>query len=82
VAYDIPAIRSVYKGINAVKIIKEFDKEGMASEALRLLSMSEKEIEDIMNDDYLINFLDLHSSWDNVAEAVKKIIDKYLNVSS
>jgi glycosyltransferase involved in cell wall biosynthesis len=82
VAYDIPAIRSVYKGINAVKIVKEFDKEGMASEALRLLSMSEKEIEDIMNDDYLINFLDLHSSWDNVAEAVKKIIDKYLNVSS
>ncbi|MBB5253519.1 glycosyltransferase family 4 protein [Sulfurisphaera ohwakuensis] len=77
VAYDIPAIRTVYKGLNAVRIVREFDKESMAKESLSILSMSEGEIEGIMNEENLLNFLNLHSSWDNVAESVRRIIDKY-----
>ena len=78
VAYDIPAIRSIYGGLGAVKVVKEFDNEAMANEALKLLLMSERDLEDLMNDEKLINFLKLYSSWDNVAESVKRIIEKYM----
>ncbi|QIW23735.1 glycosyltransferase family 1 protein [Sulfolobus sp. S-194] len=75
VAYDIPAISSVYGDLNQVKIVKEFDKESMAKEAIKIIKMSDKEIEDLMNnDEKLLKFLELHSSWDNVAEAVKNVI--------
>ncbi|AOL17560.1 LPS biosynthesis protein [Sulfolobus sp. A20] len=77
IAYDIPAIRSVYGRLKAVKIVKEFDKARIAEEASKILSLREKEIEDLMNDEELMRFLNLYSSWDNVASAVKKIIEKY-----
>ncbi len=79
VAYGIPAIRSVYGSLKTVKIVNEFDMEKMAKEALNILSMSESEIEDFMNDSELLTFLKLHSSWDNVANSVKNIILNYLN---
>jgi glycosyltransferase involved in cell wall biosynthesis len=74
VAYDIPAIRSVYGELEQVRIVREFDKEELAREAIKILKMSEKQIEDFMNDEKLLQFLKLHSSWDNVAEAVKNLI--------
>ncbi|WP_338604683.1 glycosyltransferase [Sulfolobus tengchongensis] len=78
VAYGIPAIRSVYSGLEAVKIVEEFDKESMALESKKIISMNEREIEDMMNNETLLSFLRLHSSWDNVAESVRKIILKYM----
>ncbi|MGC9106484.1 MAG: glycosyltransferase, partial [Thermoprotei archaeon] len=77
VAYGIPAIRTVYSGLSAVKIVEEFDQEGAAKKAAEILSMSEKEIEDLMNEESLLKFLELHSDWDNVANAVKNLILKY-----
>lgn len=79
VAYGIPAIRSVYSGLNSVKIVREFDKEGMANEAVKLLSMNENEIQELMNEEKLLSFLKLHSSWDNVANSVKEIILKHIS---
>ncbi|QPG50683.1 glycosyltransferase [Saccharolobus solfataricus] len=78
VAYDIPAIKSVYGGLECVRIVNEFDKESMAENALKFYKMSEKEIEEIMNGDKLMEFLKLHSNWDNVANSVLKILKKYL----
>ncbi|ARM74819.1 glycosyltransferase [Acidianus manzaensis] len=78
VAYGIPAIKSIYNNLNAVKIVNEFDKISMAIESTKILSMKEKEIEDLMNEENLLSFLKLHSNWDNVAESVKKIILKYI----
>ncbi len=77
VAYGIPAIRSVYDGLSAVKIVEEFDQEGMSKKSCEILSLSEKDIEEIINEPKLLEFLKLHSSWDNVANAVKNIIIKY-----
>lgn len=79
VSYGIPAIRSVYDGLDSVKLVNEFDKESMANEAAKLLSMGEREIEDLMNSEKLINFLKLHSNWDNVANSVKEIILKHIS---
>ncbi|BFH72272.1 glycosyltransferase [Sulfurisphaera javensis] len=78
VAYDIPAIRTVYSDLSAVKIVKEFDIEGIAKESLKILGMKESEIIDLMNEEKLLYFLKIHSSWNNVAESVKKILLKYI----
>ncbi|BDC18433.1 glycosyltransferase [Acidianus sp. HS-5] len=77
VAYGIPAIRSVYSGLSAVKIVKEFDQEDMSRKACEILSSTEEDIEEITNEPKLLDFLKLHSSWDNVANAIKNIIVKY-----
>ncbi|MCY0883598.1 MAG: glycosyltransferase [Acidianus infernus] len=79
VAYGIPAIRSVYSGLKAVKIVEEFDQEEMSKKAYEILSLNEKQIEEIMNESKLLDFLRLHSSWDNVANSVRNLILKYAN---
>ncbi|NON62836.1 glycosyltransferase family 4 protein [Acidianus sp. RZ1] len=78
VAYSIPAIRSIYKDLKAVKLVEEFNKVEMAKKLADILRLSEKEIEEEMNDNTLLNFLELHSSWDNVERSVKEIILKHL----
>lgn len=77
VAYDIPAITSVYGMLNAVRIVREFDVASMANEALKVLSLSESQIIDLMNDPKLLSFLELHSSWDNVTNAIEGLILRY-----
>jgi len=77
VAYDIPAITSVYGMLNAVRIVREFDVASMAKEALKVLSSSESQIVDLMNDPKLLSFLELHSSWDNVTNAIEGLILRY-----
>ncbi|MCY0850144.1 glycosyltransferase family 4 protein [Sulfuracidifex metallicus] len=78
VGYDIPAIKSVYSNLEMIKIVREFDKNSMAIEASKLYSTSEKELNTLINNEKVLDFLRLHSSWDNVAIAVKNIINKYL----
>lgn len=74
VAYGIPAIKELYSGLNAVKIVKEFDVNGLAEEVKKIASLNESEVEKIMEDPKLMDFLNLHSSWDKVAEGVKNIL--------
>ena len=77
VAYDLPAITSVYGMLNAVRIVREFDVASMANEALKVISLNESQIIDLMNDPKLLSFLELHSSWDNVANAIEGLILRY-----
>jgi hypothetical protein len=49
----------------------------MANEALKVLSLSESQIIDLMNDPKLLSFLELHSSWDNVTNAIEGLILRY-----
>ena len=77
VTYDIPAMISVYGTLNAVRIVREFDVASMAKEALKVLSLSESQIIDLMNDPKLLSFLELHSSWDNVTSAIEGLILRY-----
>jgi glycosyltransferase involved in cell wall biosynthesis len=78
VAYDIPTVKSVYSDLPGVTFVREFDVRGMAEKALDFLRKPEKEIEDLMNDERLVKFLQLHSSWDNVVRAIKELLLKYV----
>ena len=76
VAYSIPTIRSVYGGLPGVKLVKEFDVEGMVKASDEFLQMGERELCDVMNDEKLMKFLELHSSWENVAREHLRLIKK------
>ncbi len=69
VAYDIPAITSVYSHLPAVKIVKRGDVYSLALEALRVLRLSREEYSSIQGSDALKTFLRLHTSWRKVAES-------------
>jgi len=79
VAYDIPAIKSVYNGLKPVRIVREYDYKAMAEEAIRILKRDISEHEEEHLDHDFMNFLKLHSSWKNVAKAdlnaIKEMID-------
>ncbi|MEM0480613.1 MAG: glycosyltransferase [Candidatus Aenigmatarchaeota archaeon] len=67
VAYNIPAIISVYRNLKPVKIVREGNIEQMVSELLNILNQDDgKYLEEHMS---INNFLELHSSWKKVAEA-------------
>ncbi len=76
VAYSIPPIESVYGGLPGVKLVREFDVEGLARASDEFLGMSESELCDVMNDERLMKFLELHSSWENVAREHLRLIKK------
>jgi len=69
VAYDIPAITSVYGSLKPVKIVREYDVRAMSDEAIRALKKASHEHVEEHTDDSLMRFLEMHSSWRNVAEA-------------
>jgi len=68
VAYDIPAIRSVYSSLRAVSRVKPGDIASMADIAVRILRMNDEEFNGL-RDDLLDRFLQLHGSWAGVARA-------------
>ncbi|MEM3662536.1 MAG: glycosyltransferase [Sulfolobales archaeon] len=82
VAYDIPAIRSVYKGLKPVKIVKEYDYKAMAEEAIKILKRDVSKHEEEHLDDNFMNFLKMHSSWRNVAKADIEAIREMMNYPS
>jgi glycosyltransferase involved in cell wall biosynthesis len=69
VAYNIPAIVSIYKNLPVVRIVEEYNYKGMAEEAVKILKMDMREFAEEHQNENLIRFLKLHSSWKNVARA-------------
>ena len=49
----------------------------MSRKAYEILSLNEKEMDEIINEPKLLDFLKLHSGWDNVANSVRDVIMKY-----
>ncbi|QXJ28565.1 hypothetical protein J5U23_01434 [Saccharolobus shibatae B12] len=68
ISYDLVGPRSIYNGLEAVKFIKEFDVKGMAREILKLISMKDEDYFNLIYNKKLDKFLEMHSSWDKVAE--------------
>jgi glycosyltransferase involved in cell wall biosynthesis len=68
VAYDIPGPKSVFHGLPIVKFVREFDKKGMAETALRIINSSNSDYEVMVNNQKVLEFLKVHSSWDAVAK--------------
>ncbi len=78
VAYDIPTVKSVYSNLSGVIFVPEFDVKAMAEAALRLIYMDEEKYDEMMNEENLLKFLNIHSSWDNVAKSVKEVILRHV----
>jgi len=72
VAYNIPAIVSVYRNLKPVKIVKENDIKSMTTEIVKILKMDDKEYLFEHEDEKIKEFLSLHSSWKNVAKSELK----------
>jgi len=72
VAYDIAGL-DIYKQFSSVKFVREFDYEGMASEAIKILKMENTEI---LFDNSIDKFIAEHS-WHNVAIQYKNIISNF-----
>jgi glycosyltransferase involved in cell wall biosynthesis len=67
VAYNIPAITSIYRNLPAVRIVEEYDYKNMAKKAIEILKMDLNKFREEHTDRNLLAFLDLHHSWRNVA---------------
>ncbi|MCY0860676.1 MAG: glycosyltransferase family 4 protein [Sulfolobaceae archaeon] len=76
VAYDIPAIMYVYGGLRPVKIVKEYDVKAMARRVNEVLRMKDEDYEAEHNDAKVREFLELHSSWSNVAKEIEDFMLK------
>ena len=78
VAYNIPAITSIYKNLPVVKIVEEYDYKSMAEKAIEILRMDLNKFYEEHMDKNLLTFLELHSSWRNVAEEEINIIRRFV----
>jgi glycosyltransferase involved in cell wall biosynthesis len=76
VAFDLLAIREVYGGVDNVRTVPEDDLRTMSEETLRAMR------EDYVSSKNTEEFLKLHSSWDNVADAeLRAILDIWSQLS-
>ncbi|WP_338598815.1 glycosyltransferase [Sulfolobus tengchongensis] len=78
VAYDIPAMRFVFSNLKPVKIVKEYDVKSMAHTANSILKMKDEEYESEHSEDNVRKFLELHSSWANVAKETHDFLSEFL----
>jgi len=81
VAYNIPAIASIYKNLPVVKIVEEYDCKSMAKKAIEILKMDLNRFYEKHMDENLLAFLKLHSSWRNVAKEEINTIQKFISSS-
>lgn len=75
IAYDLPGPKSIYRGLEAVKFVREFDVEAMTNETLNIINMKDEDYFNLIYDKKLSEFLEKYKSWDRVADE----IFKYLN---
>jgi len=84
IAYNIPAICNVYNNLKAVRVVEEYNWKRMAEEAIKILRMDSEEFAEEHQDKNLLKFLELHSSWENVAraeiESMCDIMNNKLNI--
>ncbi len=81
VAYNIPAIKWVYKGLSNVLAVPEYDYVALARETIRVLKMSDHEYIKLHENNAVKKFLELHSSWENVAKAEFNLLMPYIESS-
>jgi len=79
VAYDIPAIVSVYKGLPAVKIVKYGDVRAAAQQSIEMLRLDYNDYVKMHENEFMKKFLEMHSSWYRVAETELRCILSSLN---
>ncbi|WP_236748932.1 hypothetical protein [Acidianus manzaensis] len=78
IAYDLPSLTSVYK-FKPTFFVREFDVMSLIEKAKKeVIKLSNKKIEEMFFDNELDEFIRLHSSWDNVANAIDSMIKNFI----
>ncbi len=67
VAYDIPAITSVYGNLPAVKVVRRGDVKSMASSVLDILKLRDEDYVKLHENEVMNEFIRRHTSWEEVA---------------
>jgi glycosyltransferase involved in cell wall biosynthesis len=78
VAYDIPALRYVYREVPSVTLVKKGDIEGMSEALVKALRMEYSNYLTVQTNPKLLRFLEVYGSWENVATAELSSILGYL----
>ncbi|WP_218261520.1 hypothetical protein [Saccharolobus shibatae] len=68
---------SIYK-FKPVFFIREFDITSLVQKTKEIANLNNKKIEDMFSDAKLNEFIKLHSSWDNVANAIDLMIKNFI----
>ncbi|MEM1547388.1 MAG: glycosyltransferase [Candidatus Methanomethylicia archaeon] len=76
VAYDIPAIRSIYKDVKAVLTVPEYDVNTMACKVINILKMDSDRLAKLHEDELTLRFLNTYGSWDEVVKAEIRMISE------
>uniref|UniRef100_A0A7J2U5G1 Glycosyltransferase n=1 Tax=Ignisphaera aggregans TaxID=334771 RepID=A0A7J2U5G1_9CREN len=69
VAYDIPALRYVYREVPSVTLVRKGDIESMSRALVEALKTDYKGYLSVQENPKLLRFLEIYGSWENVANA-------------
>jgi len=81
VAYNIPAVRSSYQGIECIHRVPEWDIAQMAREAIKILRMGDDDYYREHINQRTMDYVRLHSSWSLVASSEISLLKKTLALS-
>ena len=81
VAYGIPALRYVYRDLPCVHLVPVGDKRRLALEALKILLMNDEEYRRLHENRVVEKFIEIYSSWRNVAYSELSAVLNVLNIS-
>jgi glycosyltransferase involved in cell wall biosynthesis len=74
VTYDIPAMKIVYGKFKAVKTVREFDRKSLACEVVNILNTPIENLQEIMNERILFEFLQQKITWQDIINSEARII--------
>jgi len=80
VAYNIPALRHVYRDLPCVRLVPVGDKRRLALEASKILLMADEEYRRLHENRVVKEFIEIHSSWRNVAYSEFSAVLNVLNI--
>lgn len=75
ITYDLPSLTSIYN-FKPVFFVKEFDVKTLVKKAEEISKM--KDIRELFSCERLEKFIQLHSSWDNVVNAIDSMIKDFI----
>ncbi|XDF44298.1 glycosyltransferase [Saccharolobus solfataricus] len=75
ITYDLPSLTSIYN-FKPVFFVKEFDVKTLVKKAEEISKM--KDIRELFSCERLEKFIQLHSSWDNVVNAIDSLIKDFI----
>jgi len=75
ITYGIPTVAEIFGKLKAVKMVKEFNVNDMANKVNEFYNL--EDYKSLFDEEYK-SFIDLYSSWENVAEAEYNVLNKFL----